>query len=195
MNAIKIALLGTGSFFVLTACTDLGTGNGLPDWDVDTADTGFWEEQSDPVIDQVSFECSYGAPDRWTFYSLMDGWAGTAILDIYETGDGNWPSNPSAVWSESHTLENTSYDPEGTWDEWQISLTKVDTINQEYSGSTTLFSCDWNDGGSLAFKETIYDDSGREMDCVIWGYESQQYYNGRMGDDCVCIDPDGSCTN
>lgn len=195
MNSLKIALVGTSALFVFTACDDFGTGNDLPDWDLDTADTGYFEEVSDPVIEQVSFRCDIGNPDRWTFYSTMDGWAGTAVLDIFETGDGNWPGNPAAVWSETHTLENTSYDPDGLWDEWQVTLSRVTTINQQYSGSTTLFGCEWNDGGSLAFKETIYDDSGREMDCVIWGYESQQYFNNYRGDSCVCIDPDGSCNN
>jgi hypothetical protein len=195
MHTIKIALLATTTLFAFTACTDLGSG--LPDWDVDTGDTGAWDDQTeyDPVIGEVSYSCDYGSPDRWQFYSRIDGWAGLATLDIYETGDGNWPSNPSAVWSESHTMSNSGYDADGAWDDWTASLSKVNTIGQQTAGSTTLFGCEWNDGGSLAFRETIFDDSGRELDCVIWGYQSQQYFNSHRGDDCVCIDPDGSCNN
>lgn len=192
MNTAKIALIAAAGLFALTACVD-GTGGG-PDWNLDSGDTGYWEEQ-DPVISEVSFNCNYGNPDMWTYDSFVDGWAGLAVLDIFETGDGHWPSQPQSVWTETHTLNNLAYDENGDWDEWGITLRSVTTINQQIASQTTLFSCAWNDGGSLAFRETIYDDSGHELDCVIWGYQSQQYFNGYLGDSCVCIDNDGSCTN
>jgi len=191
-SAIQLLVLATGALFALTACTSMPSG---PDWDLDTGDTGWSDDPVDPLIAQVTFSCNPGNPDMWSYYSRMDGWAGLATLDVFETGDGNWPNNPGAVWVESHNLNNTDHDPEGTWDEWSLSLRHVTTISQQYSGSTTLFGCEWNDGRSLAFREAIYDESMRELDCVIWGHESQQYFNGYRGDSCVCIDPDGSCNN
>ncbi len=191
MHPIKLALIASGALFALTACTD---GIGMPDWDLDSADTGYWDEVV-PMIAEVSFTCDYGNPDLWRFYSYLDGWAGQSMLDIFETGDGNWPNNPSAVWSETHVMTNTNYADDGTWDEWSLTLRAVSSIGQQVGGQTTLFGCNWNDGGSLAFRQTIYDDNGAELDCVIWGSRSQQYFNGYLGDSCVCIDPDGRCDN
>jgi hypothetical protein len=192
MDTIKIALLAVGGLLTFTACD---TGTSLPDWGyLDTGDTGY-SEVIDPVIAEVSYSCSYGSPDSWWFTSRTDGWAGLAVLDIFETGDGHWPSQPSAVWKETHTLNNSDYDQGGEWDEWSITLRHVTTIGQQVSGQSTLFGCEWNDGGSLAFMETIYDDTGREQDCVIWGYQSQQYFNSHLGNSCVCLDNDGSCSN
>ena len=134
--------------------------------------------------------CTPGNPDTWSFQSELNGWVGLAVLDIFETGDGYWPSDPNKVWTETHDMQNTAYDPDGYWDEWDLSLRSVSTIPEQIAGQTTLFSCTWNDGGSLAFRETIYDDNSQKLDCVIWGYQSQQYFNGYLGDSCVCIDAD-----
>ena len=195
MYATKIALTAATLLIALTACDSLPSGGDLPDWGDDTGDTGWDDEGGAQQIAAIDYSCTVGSPDRWWYWTEIDGWSGLTTLDIFETGDGNWPSNPGAVWSESHDMRNTDWSDEGGWDRWEVELRRVTSIGQQVSGQSTLFGCNWDDGRSLAFKMAIYDDSGRELDCAIWGHESHQYFNNHLGDDCICFDNDGSCTN
>jgi hypothetical protein len=166
-------------------------------WDdlLDSEDTAGDFYEGPIQIAQIDYTCSEGSPDRWAFEVVNDGWAANIGLDIYETGDGNWPGNPNAVWEESHDLENTDWDEAGTWDAWSISLSDVDRPGDQISSRTTLWDCWYDDGNSLAFMVTMFDDSGRAVDCAIWGNESSDYFNGYRNNDCICFDPDGDCSN
>ena len=178
----------------LSACDILGGGwDGLLDSD-DTGSTGDFFD-GELLINELNYGCDVGSPDTWWFESTSQGWAGDTTLSIYETGDGNWPGNPSAVWDELHNMTNTESAENGDWDFWTLSLADVDSAGSQVAGRSTLFSCQWNDGGSLAFKATLYDEDGRETDCAIWGYQSEQYFNDYRNNSCVCFDGDGSCTN
>lgn len=178
----------------LVACDD---GFGWDDLlnDSDTAyDTGSF--YSGPVeIAQLDYRCNNGSPDSWWYQATMNGWAGDVWLDIYETGDGNWPNNPNAVWEESHPLTSVAYDEGGAWDVWEATLSDVESPGSVVSGRSTLWDCWWDDGNSLAFMITLYDDTAREVECAIWGNESGSYFNDYRGNDCICFDPDGNCNN
>jgi hypothetical protein len=187
---LTLALLATSS---LAASCDQ-----VPGWEdlfeSDSAwDTAFYD--GEVQIAQLDYRCSSGSPDTWWVQAVMDGWAGDVELDIFETGDGNWPGNPNAVWEESHLLTNVDHDPGGAWDVWEATLVDVESPGQQIGGRSTLWGCWWDDGDSLAFKVTVYDDGGREVECAIWGNESEQYFNGYRGDRCLCFDPDGRCDN
>lgn len=153
----------------------------------------------DPLIAAIDFGCDTGNPDQWWYDVVNQGWAGGVTLDIFETGawtgSANSAGNASSVWDETHELENIEFAADGSSDRWGISLNDVETPGQQISGSTTLFGCAWNDGGSLAFMMTMRDENGRFADCAIFGHESEQYFNGLQGNDCLCFENDQNCSN
>jgi len=160
----------------------------------DTAsDTAFYSGALE--ITSIDYRCTPGSPDAWWYSTTASAWAGDAELHVFETGDSNWPNNPNAVWEETHPLTNTAYDEAGTWDTWEATLTDVDSPGSQIAGRSTLWGCWWDDGQSLAYKLTLFDDAGRATDCAIWGNESEQYFNGHRGDRCLCFDSDGRCDN
>ena len=190
MQRLTIALAATSLLFAVSACDDASD---FP-WDED--DTGWWDDDLPAAqeIAYINYSCTVGSPDRWWYFVEIDGWAGDAELEIFETGDGNWPNNPAAVWGETHPMQNTDWDDDGAWDEWEADLRRAGSIGQQVAGQSTLFGCGWDDGRSLAFKVAIYDDGGRLQDCAIWGRESHQYFNMHRGDNCLCFEPNGICT-
>lgn len=179
---------------LLAACDDVGGWGDLFDSGYDTWDTGEFYE-GDVLIAELAYGCDPGNPDTWWFEATNQGWAGDMVLDIYETGDGNWPSNPGAVWDETHNLTNTQWAEDGTWDFWELSLRDVESAGSQTASQSTLFSCGWNDGNSLAFMITLYDEDMRERDCAIWGQESDDYFNDYRNNNCVCFEADGNCNN
>lgn len=160
------------------------------DWETDD---GFYQDA--PQIAQVDYRCDNGAPDSWWYQVTLDGWAGDMWLDIYETGDGNWPGNPNAVWEESHPLRSVDYDESGAWDVWEVRVNDVEAISQQIGGNSTLFSCNWDDGRSLAFMVSLWDENANYVECAIWGHESDPYFNDYRGNDCLCFEADGNCNN
>ena len=81
-----------------------------------------------------------------------------------------------------------------------LSLADVALPGDVVAGSTTLWDCSFNDansgvGGSLAWMTTMEDESGAVLDCAIWGFESENYWNTWQGLNCLCFDVDGDCSN
>jgi len=180
---------------LFVACDQLPGGGweGILD---DSGDTATVQPTEDPLIASINYGCNVGNPDMWWFDITNDGWAGDVTIDLFETGDGNWGQrNVGAVWDESHNMVNTEWAEDGTWDRWQLDLTDVESPGSQTSGRSTLFGCAWNDGGSLAFMATLYDDRGVPADCAIWGHESEQYFNEYLGNTCICFEGDGTCRN
>ncbi len=182
---------------IFGACDQLG---GFEDI-LGTGDTGRDDVvvSVDPLIAGINFGCDTGNPDQWWYDVVNEGWAGGVTLNIFETGawTGNASSagNASSVWDERHEMSNVEFAADGTSDRWGIELNDVETIGEQIAGSTTLFGCAWNDGGSLAFMVTMRDENDREADCAIFGYESEQYFNGLQGNDCICFEGDQNCSN
>lgn len=190
----RITTLIVASTLLFAACDQFGGG-----WDdllTETGDTAFdTPTTTTPLIDTLSYGCDAGSPDEWWFDSVVTGWAGDMVVDIYETGDGNWPNRPTAVWDETHFMNNVESAEDRSWDRWDLVLADVESAGSQVSGRTTLFSCRWDDGRSLAFKATVLDESGRTQDCAIWGHESEQYFNEHLNNDCVCFESDNNCRN
>jgi len=125
------------------------------------------------------------------------------------------PSDPNGAWDENHPFTNNvdwddddSVDQDGyiySWDRWDMSLTFNNSADY-VPGSTTWFDCakhsetnsntsggiEW-ENASLAYKLTMYDSGGTALDCVIWGLQSQQYWNTHKGNTCYCFEDD--CTD
>jgi hypothetical protein len=124
--------------------------------------------------------------------------ASAITVDVYETGDSNWPTNPEAAWDESHDLTGYLYDTQCySWDEWAVDLDDVASSGDVVSGETTLWDCSFDDDGSLAFLATVYDDStpAVAVDCAIWGYDAEGYFIDHLGKECDCLDEDENCSD
>jgi len=181
---------------LFAACDGAGGG-----WeDIFGDDTGYYDTgfngDTAPLITQIDYGCDVGNPDQWWFDVTNEGWAGDVTVDLFETGDGAWGSgNVGAVWDERHYMTNVEWAEDGSWDRWDLTLSDVESPGSQTAGRSTLFGCAWNDGRSLAFMATAYDDNGRFADCAIWGHESEQYFNGYLNNDCICFENDGNCSN
>lgn len=170
----------TLALLALAACDDglLDTGDTWRDTDLPEA----WE--GDPIVTDYFWNCEPGS-NQWTYWARTDGWASGIGLDIVETGDGNWSSNPSAVWDEYHELDdNIDYAEDGSWDEWEITLRGVSTTGSQVSGETTLFTCGYHSDDSLSWRFTMYDEGNTAVDCAVWGHRPIEAY----GSNCYCFD-------
>lgn len=157
----------------LTACVDgpPSTDSGFA-WD----DTGNVEVFEGPwQIAEVYWSCE-PASNAWTYEAITDGWAASMTLDIVETGDGSWSTNPAAVWDEFHDFDdNVDYAEDGSWDRWQVVLRGVSTPSAQVSGETTLFTCGYHAADSLSWKATMYGDT-EILDCGVWGHRPLEAY-------------------
>lgn len=84
----------------------------------------------------------------------------------------------------------------GSWDHWAADLGVVTTtgaVVQSGGSQTSLFACSYNNGSTLSWKATMYNDASppAAVDCVIWGRKAATEF----GTSCVCIDADGDCTD
>ncbi|MFT6143382.1 MAG: hypothetical protein ACJAZO_002393 [Myxococcota bacterium] len=191
------ALIALPALIFFGACDQLG---GFEDI-LGTGDTSTSTPGTtiDPLIAGIDFGCDTGNPDQWWYDVVNEGWSGGVTLDIFETGawtgSGSSAGNANDVWDESHELTNIEFAEDGSSDRWGISLNDVETPGQQVSGSTTLFGCAWNDGGSLAFMVTMRDENNNQADCAIFGFESEQYFNGLQNNSCICFENDSNCSN
>ena len=177
------ATLTTLCAFSFAACVDFGG--------FDTADT--WGDTASPEgnlwqgpwqIQTINWDCAPGT-NEWTYYVFTDGWAGSIGLDIVETGDGSWSTNPAAVWDEYHVFDtNLAWAEDGSWDEWELRLRGVSTIGAQVADETTLFQCGYHSDDSLSWRATMYADDGTELDCGTWGHRPREAY----GNSCFCFD-------
>ena len=124
--------------------------------------------------------------------------------------------SPTAIHDETHLFSNNvdwdsddSVDGDGyiySWDRWDMSLDDVATIAEIVPGSKTLLDCSFHsetnsgtatdpewEGASMAYMITMYDSGGTALDCVIWGEESQDYWNTYKSNSCFCMEQD--CTD
>ncbi len=171
----------------------------------DTADTAVTDWYTGPYeIAFVDYEC---VSDTLTVEIETDGWADGMELWLANTGDGNWPSNPTAIWDETHVLDDThnvNFDEEtGAWDIWEIDLdivTDAEDVVTTGPNQTTLsgVGCPDHDGESWAYMAVMFG-SGAVDDCAIWGYEPVEYYNTYLANadatsppaeigGCICFD-------
>ncbi|MCO4746954.1 MAG: hypothetical protein KC912_19305 [Proteobacteria bacterium] len=174
----RIAILAA-TFIALVGCTGLETDTG-DSWG-DTASAAYagpWQ------LSQLDWSCEPNS-GTWTYYALTDGWASTITLDIVETGDGSWTTDPSAVWDEYHVFDqNLAYAEDGSWDEWQVSLRSASSFANQVSSESTLFQCGYHAADSLSWKATMYDDDNQTLDCGVWGHRPIEAY----GTSCYCFD-------
>lgn len=183
MNKITMAL-ATAGIFALSGCVG-GTGG---DETGETGSTDICPE--DPScyegpwqINSYDWSCSdtdTGGDGSWSYEVITDGWADDVSLDIHETGS-------TAPWSESHTMTNSDFADDGTWDEWTQTLTYVSTVGAVVSGSTSLFECGFHGADSLAWMATM-DAGSNGTDCGIWGYQAADYWNTSQGNSCYDFD-------
>jgi hypothetical protein len=112
-----------------------------------------------PEIDAVTY--GHDA-DSWQYLVELMGWAESVFLDIH-LDDGAW------VWSETHDLEQGPYDPDGTWDSWELDLPVVTDEADQESGSSTLFPATTASAAFMSWRIIAYE-YGVVADCVVWGH-------------------------
>jgi len=229
LTALLAGCVGTGIDTSFTDTSDTST--------TDTSDTGYytgpWQFAS------VSYTCTAGTPDQWTYDATLDGLADHVEVMIAETGDCHWAqyeagtplsgcsandNDPSAIWTEDDLMDlNYDYDSvHGTYDKWRMTVSDVAAQGDVVAADpahpnqgTTLWDCgydsatdagtttnhDWQNG-SLAWAFIDYDHQGNANDCVIFGRQSDQYFNGykhvgdavSSGHQCLCFEGDGSAS-
>lgn len=85
----------------------------------------------------------------------------------------------------------------GSWDHWNTTFPIVTTtgaVVQSGPDQTSLLGCGDNNGSTLAWKVSMYNDANPpvQVDCVIFGRRSATQF---AGDGCVCIDADNDCAD
>jgi hypothetical protein len=173
------------SILALTGCTDKACDSA---GDCDTGAAG----AAGPVatsIDTVNWSCTQSSFD---FSIAVNGTAGPSDMYIYQTGS-------SAPWDEYHTFDPTGSAGDGSWTQFDNSLSIVypDTT-AVVSGQTTLYAC----GDPAAYPEAagmeytltwrfeVYDaaDASAATDCGIWGHDPD---DSRASDGASCATYDG----
>ena len=141
-------------------------------------------------IAELSYSCTDGSPDQWYYYTLTDGLAGDVTIDIFETGDANWPGNPSAVWDEQHGLDNIAYDDvTGSWYEWELGLDYEADEGSWVAGQSTSYVCSTDDETRLTWMVTMYDDSNNPVDCAVWGHDTSYWLVDMGFSSCLDFNP------
>ena len=137
-------------------------------------------------IAEISYDCGDTTADYWTYMVIADGWARNMTLDIFETGSWGGVNDPTTFngWEEFHPMNSVQFAPDRRWDEWDLSLSIVSTTGEQTSGSSSLFACSFDDGGSLAWMATMLDDNADVIDCGVWGNEAVDYFNTTEGNSC-----------
>jgi hypothetical protein len=185
---------------VTYGCNDSGT------------DTWTFDVTTDGLAGTITLDWYETGDCHW----LESANAASGGTDLAQCGSTTAPTDPTAAWGETHPFSNNvdwddddSVDQDGfiySWDRWDISLEDVAAIGDVVSGSTTLWDCGWHtetnsgttsapewEGASLAYMLTMADSNGTDLDCVIWGLQSQQYWNTHKGNSCFCLEAD--CTD
>lgn len=139
-------------------------------------------------IDWIQWNCENSSD--YAYHVETVGWAGDMTLEIFETGAWGGLSNPTSFsgWEEFHSMYNVAFAEDGSWDIWELDLVHVDSVSDVVAGSTTLFDCQVHLDDSLAWKTSMFDDSFAPVDCGIWGFDAEDYWNTTVGDECVCFD-------
>lgn len=167
----RIATLAV-ALTALIGCVGFEGDTGGDSWG-DTADPQFagpWQ------IATLDWTCSQ-SNGNWTYYAMTDGWAGSMSLEIVETGDGNWSTNPSAVWDEYHVFDNNlAYAEDGSWDEWELVLRTTSSFANQVSSESTLFQCGYHSDDSLSWKATMHSDGNQALDCGVWGHRPTEAF-------------------
>jgi len=168
------------ALMLLGACDDtLPSGQnttGPEAWDTATSDTAE-QRPGSPYLTQLDWSCDPATGD-WNYYAQTEGWAGFITIDIFETGS-------SVPWEEYHDLVNVSWDEQGTWDQWDVTLRHVDGPGSVIPGQSTLFTCGYHADDSLTWMVTTYDESGEPFDCAVFGQRPSYWISDRGYRDCL----------
>ena len=163
---MKKLLLGAGALLAFTACTD---GDKTCDsGEVCDSDSGAVVESDSAcdetivAIDSITADCD---STDWWYDVYSTGWMSSPDLWIYQTGSSNpWDEGPHPFPAESY-----DYGANGCWDNYYLQLAiTTDWESVEY-GSTTLYECSTDRKASLTWHLVVYDGSGAEADCAVWG--------------------------
>lgn len=142
------------------------------------------------AIDQVQSTCTAGNPDEWDVSVHTEGWADHVTLSFAPPAadTGAMPG------TEDHPLVNTAWDPNGTWDQWSLTLLYVQATSELQPGATTRFSC--ADQDTLAFLAVMYQTGApdRVADCAWWGASPATRFGSIQGNTCTCMNSSGDCT-
>jgi hypothetical protein len=178
MNKFSLAL--ATSLLALTACPPVEGG--------DSGDSGDEPVYEGPwQIDAFVWSCDTTS-GAYTYSVEMAGWADSATLDIFETG--NWDgSNEASVWDETHPLSQGEYAEDGSSDTWEIVLAAAvngdgaPDAGEQTSGESTLWTCGTHGEAELAWKASA-DFGVNGDDCVVFGNEAADWFNTNQGGEC-----------
>lgn len=120
----------------------------------------------DPVLVQtIDYGCEADQAS-WLFNATTDGWIGSAVLGIYESG------HPSA-WEEEHDMEIVDSAPNGSWDLLETGpLTHAMEPEMWEPNVSTVLSCT-DTTVDPSFSIRVWDHLGNLSDCVTWGAEPE----------------------
>ncbi len=130
----------------------------------DPHDTYFFNETEINAV-QYGYTTS-----EWDYSVDLLGWGSDVLLDWYQYEGGY-------VWEEWHYFDNTDAAPDGSWDEWDVTIPIVSDYSQQQNDVNTLFQGTLDRESALTWMITTWDMSGAHADCVVWG-KRQEYYGG-----------------
>lgn len=163
------SILALAGLLTLNACS--GTDS---DKDATTDETGE-ETTAEPLPLQIETVNSTCAGDAYTVTAETQEWAQTATAFILQT----IPDDPNTAyqdnWDETHELAAAGTTEDPNTSSWAVTTVKVAKPEDVKDGSS-LFGCDLDD--TLTFAVKIYDTTGAEVDCAVWGDEPDSVIAG-----------------
>jgi len=166
MKFAQIALVA-GALGLTLAC-DGGPGVGTDTFDTGTGPTPV---PGAPLIQIINPNGCNGGGSAFEFGIETENQAGLAILTIWDT-----TFNPS--FDEEHLMSLTATDPDGAWDQWDVSLTEGVSLGNQVPGQSTVFQCANENALTFAI-EVSSDQAGTNVtDCAVFGDDPAQLING-----------------
>ena len=126
-----------------------------------------WPERDDPSS-AITFDCDSA---NWWYDVYTVGWSGGADLWIYQT-DSSTPRD------EYHPMGSYDFDDQGWWDNLYLLLDTVAYSSDVVWGRSTLYFCDQARIDRLSWHLAVYDVSGADADCAVWGEDPSSLGTG-----------------
>ena len=174
MNAKLFGFAGVITF-ALFGCGDSGT---------DSGDTGYGGTTGSVAVELDAIDYPSCSGNTWTYAAETLGWTDSNnLVNAWETGVAD-----GGGWNDEHTLLSASYEPDGSRDYLEISLTSGIDMGAWVDGESTVFSCGVHDvENKMTFAYRVYDLDGNYADC---GVLSSDTIGGGVADVYSGVAPD-----
>jgi hypothetical protein len=131
------------------------------------------------IVERATVTCD--AQERVTYEVVTAGWTRSGRMNAMETAN-------LSPWDDEHDLVSVAYDPCGSFDELQRTLTTGASVATAVEDQSTVFTCDGHfddTNGVMTYAARVYDIDGNFADCLAWGHDPVDYAAGLYSGSCI----------